>query len=166
MRTTVRRLSARVGVLVARLVATELVQARLRAVSPAPVRWSMPAELTARADATTARELLRRLRTDRGCVGDPPRRHLGCRAALELGRREPDDPAVLAALEETVTAAARPACVRSAGVRALGFAGSDEARRALARMRQVTRRRAEWERRNGDRALGAEIDDALRAASA
>jgi len=161
-----RRLGVRVGALVGRLVAHELLQARLARVSFAsnrepPVRWSMPAELMPGGHPVTTRELLRRLRTDRGCVGVPPRRHLACRAALDLAGREPEEPAVLGALEETVTAAARPACVRSAGVTGLARVGTAEAHRALRRMHQVTRRRSEWEGRASDRALAAEIDTVL-----
>lgn len=172
MRTGVREIGARVGLLVARLVATELVQARLRAVrrvrrtptwpAPAEMRWSMPSELMAEGRPPTERELLRRLRSDRGCHGAPPRRHLACRAARELGRREPAHPGIVRALEETITAAGRPECVRNAGVEGLVAVRTPEARRALERMRQVTRRRAEWEGRPDDRELRRLLDGALR----
>ena len=126
--------------------------------SPAPLR--MPRELVTRGEDATIADLLRRLRTDRGCVGPRPRRHLACAAASELGRRGATTGDVVHALEETVTLAARPACVRTAAIETLCAWQPTHGRRALARMHAVMRRRVEWE--GGDRPLVRRMTDALR----
>ena len=64
------------------------------------------------------------------------------------------------ALEETVTAAGRPACLRVAAVEALMALGTPPARRALGRMTAVTRRRVRWEGSSGDLSLLALLSSA------
>lgn len=135
--------------------------ARVAAAAAPPMAVRMPEELTAGPADTRVEDLLRRLRTDRGCVGPEPRRHLACAAARELERRGEHAPEVLAALEETLTVAERPACVRRASVAAMCELAPMHGRRALARMRAVAQRRLEFEGRG--RALVIAMDQALRA---
>ncbi len=166
MRARVRQIGRSATWLVGRLLAVSLAAAGkgadLSVVRPAPepAPWTMPAELLPAGRDAAPAELLRRLRTDRGCVGPVPRRHLACGAARELVRRGARGAPVLAALEESVTAAGRPACVREAAVEALAEWGGPESRRALARMRSVLRRRLAWDGA-GDRSLARRIDEVL-----
>ncbi len=87
--------------------------------------------------------LLSTLRRDVGCTTKANATHEACRAAETLGDLLDRD-AVLEALEETVTAARRPDCVRRASARALGRSSRAAARSALLRMLAVARGRAEW----------------------
>ena len=151
VRARVRALGQAVGWLVARVAAA----------SAPPMAVKMPEELMAGPADTRVEDLLRRLRTDRGCIGHEPRRHLACGAARELELRGAHEPEVLAALEETLTVADRPACVRGAAVAAMCSLAPVHGRRTLARMRALAQRRLEFEGRG--RKLVIAMDQALRA---
>jgi hypothetical protein len=69
--------------------------------------------------------------------------HRACRA-IDLVASFPLDRASIAVLEDTVIAPRRPACVQRAAVRALTSDRSPPAARALARMQNTARVRAEW----------------------
>lgn len=131
----------------------------------APMQW-LPAVLMdpsvidsvsepARDEGLDVSVLLDTLRRDVGCSrSTTPKTHEACRAAERLADFV-DTQAVLSALEETVTAAARPGCVRISAVGALGRASRGAARRALERMLGVARSRAAWTSASTDRDLVA-----------
>jgi hypothetical protein len=165
------RLGTTVMTLVVRLVGANLSLLRTRGGTPRKAEATWPPAPGARSDVhapVTARpELERRLRGDEGCgeSGALGRghdgAHHGCRAARELGRRFPNDTAVVRALEETMLRSERPACVKRAAVDALVSMGSEEARHALSRMTALAERRAEWDRSHGDLRLLEDAADAL-----
>jgi len=89
--------------------------------------------------------LLAEIAHDDGCrAGDGlANDHRACRA-IALVASFPLDRASIAVLEDTVIAPRRPACVKRAAVRALTSDRSPPAIRALARMQNAARVRAEW----------------------
>jgi hypothetical protein len=105
-------------------------------------------------DAPDVAALLSTLRRDVGCGDKKDATHEACQAAESLADFVDRD-AVLEALEETVTAANRPSCVRVAGVSALGRSSRAAARAALNRMLAVARGRADWAGKRSDRDLVA-----------
>lgn len=105
-------------------------------------------------------QLLETLRRDVGCRGGDELTHDACRAAEALGGFVDRD-AVVAALEETITAAGRPHCVGEAGVGSLGRSSRKAARAALTRMLSVARGRASFRGTRSDREMVAVLLRAL-----
>ncbi|MBW2462082.1 MAG: hypothetical protein JRH11_10585 [Deltaproteobacteria bacterium] len=123
----------------------EALPAVLRDDAPEPLA---PAEAVAEApNAQDAQEvvvtLLRTLRQDVGCTTRTDPSHGACKAATKLSPFIDRD-TVLEALEETVTQARRPHCVRTSSIHTLGQAKTGRANRAVARMVGVARGRLAW----------------------
>ncbi len=83
--------------------------------------------------------------------------HRACTAARRLGEIARPGADTLRELEDTVLLAERPACVRRAAVEALARIATEDARRALERMADVTRQRVAWDARPEDVALLARL---------
>lgn len=92
----------------------------------------------------TVREWLRALAHDASCAM-PSGDHAACAAATRLGTVARPPVEIVRALEETITAATRPSCVRRAAIAALAQIGSQDARTALRRMAGVTAERVAWD---------------------
>ncbi len=104
--------------------------------------------------------LLRTLRQDVGCATRADESHRACRAATKLSTFIDRD-AVLEALEETVTQARRPHCVRTSAIDTLGQAKTGRAGRAVGRMIGVARGRLAWTGSRVDREVLALLLRAL-----
>ncbi|RLB50732.1 MAG: hypothetical protein DRJ42_18225 [Deltaproteobacteria bacterium] len=137
----------------------EALPAVLRDVAREPLAPLAPTEVAADAQEVVV-TLLRTLRQDVGCTTRADESHRACRAATKLSTFIDRD-AVLEALEETVTQARRPHCVRTSAIDTLGQAKTGRAGRAIARMVGVARGRLAWTGSRVDREVLALLLRAL-----